>query len=509
MKFSNFVASLCLPLFLLVFSKVVFAEEGRIFIRTKKNLTEYQRNVLKRMVAKYQLRLPESARPMHTRRPSRIESLKVANKIELMNELKNSGLIQSVEEDRLVSMAAIPGDPLVSDQWHHDTLRTFEGWDYVKGEGVKVAVCDSGFDPDHIELKDQYELPGFNTVDNSSDYSAVNLHGTAVAGLISASVNNQGGVGIAPNARLIPVRVSNNSDGSAFISDLADCVYYATDRGAKVINISYSGAESMAITEAAQYAKDRGSLLVFAAGNENRDVSSFPDDPNFLLVGATDRNNRRSNFSNFGTAVDIVAPGTQVLTTTLTTFANRNRYELISGTSFASPIVAAAATLVYSVNPNFSNQEVQDILTSTAVNVGSAFEYGSGLLDIGAAINLAVDRLGGDLPDTPDPSPAPDPTPDPVNPEPEYDAYIKGLQVLSFKQGSSYISFAAGRMVDQAGNGISGGTITISLGNGEVVDVQSGLGGYFQYQFSGDGSGLDAIVNIVKIGSRAINFKQL
>lgn len=500
MKFSNFVASLCLPLFLLGLSQVVFAEEGRIFIKTKKNLTEYQRSVLKRLVGKYQLQLPESAKPMHARRPSSIQSLKVAKKGQCLKELKNSGLIQTVEEDRLVSMAEVPSDPLTSQQWHHDTLRTFEAWDAVKGSGVLVAVCDSGFDPDHIELKSQYELPGYNTVDNSNDYSDVNLHGTAVAGLISAAVNNQGGVGIAPHARLLPVRVSNRSDGSAFVSDLADCVYYATDRGAKVINVSYSGADSMAISEAAKYAKDRGSLLVFAAGNENRDVSSFPDDPNFLLVGATDRNNRRSNFSNFGTAVDIVAPGSFVLTTTLTTFGDRNRYQTISGTSFASPIVAAAATLIYSVNPNFSNREVQQILTSTTQNVGSAFEYGSGLLDIAAAVEEAVELSNGNLPDPPAPTPTPIPT---------VDAYVQGLQVLSFKQGKSYLSFAAGRLIDKDGNGMAGATLTISIGNGSVVDIQTGTGGYFQYQFSGNGKNLKAVANIVKLGSRAINFKQI
>lgn len=502
MKFSNFVASLCLPILLIIFSETVFGEEGRIFIQPKKNLTEYQRNVLKRLVEKYQLRLPERARPMHARYPSSIQSIKVAKKGQCLKELKQSGLIKNVEEDRLVSMANIPNDPLTRDQWHHQTLNTFDAWNSTQGQGVLVAVCDSGFDPEHEDLKDQYELPGFNTVDNSNDFSDVNLHGTAVAGLISASVNNRGGVGIAPLSRLLPVRVSNRSDGSAFISDLADCVYYATDRGAKVINVSYSGAESMAITEAAKYAKDRGSLLVFAAGNENRDISRFPDDPNFLIVGATDRRDRRSNFSNFGTAVDIVAPGTQVLTTTLTTFGNRNRYAPISGTSFASPIVAAAATLIYSVNQNFSNREVQDILTSTTVDVGSSFEFGEGLLNISAAVEEAVARTGGFVPDQPSPNPAPDK-------EPEAEAYVKGLQVLSFKQGSDDISFAAGRLVDKNGSGINNATLTISLGNGSIVEVTTGNGGYFQYQFNGRGRNLNAVADNVKIGSRKIRFKQI
>jgi thermitase len=498
MKFSNFVASLCLPLILLVFSEAVFGEEGRIFIQPKKNLTEYERNVLKRLLEKYQLRLPENAKPMHARHPSSILSIKVDKKFECLKELKQSGLIQDVEEDQLVPMANIPNDPLVGDQWHHQTLNTFDAWDFSRGEGVLVAVCDSGFDPEHEDLKSQYELPGFNTVDNSSDFSDVNLHGTAVAGLISASVNNSGGVGIAPQSRLLPIRVSNRSDGSAFISDLADCVYYATDRGAKVINVSYSGAESMAIAEAAKYAKDRGSLLVFTAGNENRDISRFPDDPNFLIVGATDRRDNRSSFSNFGTAVDIVAPGTQVLTTTLTTFGNRNRYAPISGTSFASPIVAAAATLVYSVNSNFSNREVQEILLSTTRNVGSEFEFGEGLLDISAAVAEAVDRIGGNVPDEPTPAPTP---------EPEVEAYVKGLQILSFKQGRDTISFVVGRLVDKNGKGIFEASLSVSIGNRRTVDIESSEGGYFQYDYKGNDRGVSVITNTVKRNGRLINFK--
>jgi thermitase len=215
-------------------------------------------------------------------------------------------------------------------------------------------------------------------------YKPVASHGTAVAGVIAARDNGVGVVGIAPRVRILPVRVTNSSNGSAYLSDLAACVRYAGDHGARVVNVSYSGAESNSIDAAATYARNKGTLLFMAAGNSGVDISSFPAYPSFLTVGATTSKDERSSFSNYGKAVDLVAPGSSILTT-----VPGKAYSYMSGTSFSSPLIAGVAALIFSVRPDLKPKDVEAILRQTAVNIGDAFYFGSGRVSAAGAVALA------------------------------------------------------------------------------------------------------------------------
>lgn len=302
--------------------------------------------------------------------------------------------VEYFEEDRSIPLDDIPGDPLVTEQWHHRNIETIPSWQISKGEGVIVGVCDTGVDKEHLDINENLILPGYNVVDDSTDMTPIHPHGTSVSGVIAALANNGiGGFGIAPKVKILPIKVSNEGDGRAYYSDLAECIMYAVDNGAKVINLSYGGADTDVIHAAARYARNKGALLVAAAGNSGMDISGWNDWDAFLVVGATDSRNELAYFSNYGTPIDLVAPGLSIVTADKTTATNRSPYKSTSGTSFSAPMVSAVAAQIYSINPELSNDEVQSILIeSSDKSIGGEYEYGAGLLNSRNAVEIARER---------------------------------------------------------------------------------------------------------------------
>jgi hypothetical protein len=191
---------------------------------------------------------------------------------------------------------------------------------------------------------------------------------------------------------IMPIRVSNNVDGTAYLTDLADCIYYAADHGAKVASLSFAGLyASSEIDQAAIYMRGKGGLTVVAAGNDGSDISAYPNSPNYLTVGAVGQSDVHSSFSNWGTSVDLVAPGENILTT-----LPNNMYVSESGTSLSAPMVAGVAALIYSLNPNFTPAEVEGFILSTATDlgpVGKDLLYGTGRLNAGAAVQAAAAQV--------------------------------------------------------------------------------------------------------------------
>lgn len=312
----------------------------------------------------------------------------------LKSKLESNSNIEFLIEDNTIPLDIIKGDPSVKYQWHHQNIETFDSWSVTKGEGVIVGVCDTGVDKEHLELNENLILPGYNVVDDSHDMTPVHPHGTMVSGLIAGVANNGiGGAGIAPKVRILPIKVSNEGDGRAYYSDLAECIMYAVDNGAKVINLSYGGAHTEVINAAGKYARNNGAMLVVAAGNSGMDISGWDDWDSFVLVGATDIKNEIAYFSNYGTPIDITAPGVSVYTTELTTEEDKAPYRSTSGTSFSAPMVAATAAMIYAVNNEFTMDEVQDILYESADgSIGSEFEYGAGLLKVNKSLKNAKER---------------------------------------------------------------------------------------------------------------------
>lgn len=322
---------------------------------------------------------------------ARARSPKLATEEQLAAELLATGAVEFAEPDYQVPPDAIPNDPYLSSQWHHAKINSSAAWDVTTGNTtVKVGICDSGIQSSHPDLAPNLLLPGFNTADNTTNSEPVTHHGTMVAGFVGAVGNNGVGVaGLAWNVRLLPGRITNASDGWAYFSDMAECINWSANQGAKVVNLSYAGANSSTIDSAARYLRSKGGLLFMSAGNEGLDVSAtYPDFTSFVLVGATTSTDSRASWSNFGTAIDIAAPGASVYTT----YVNSS-YTAGNGTSFASPIVAGVAALVYSINPSFTPAQVESILFSTALDIGALGEdsvFGHGRVDAGAAVSKAM-----------------------------------------------------------------------------------------------------------------------
>lgn len=306
---------------------------------------------------------------------------------QMATELMASGAVEFAEPDYLFEEAALPDDPKYGEQWMHRVMQTPAAWDHTVGdEGIVAAVCDSGVQADHPELKGRV-LTGYNAVTGSTVTSPHTTHGTKVAGLIAAAGNNGIGMaGMAWKTRILPIRITQSSKGSAYLSDMAECIEWAADNGAKVINLSFTGFASKAIDNAAQYARSKGALLFMAAGNQGNNVSSSPDYKSFLLVGATTSTDARASFSNYGTPIDIVAPGNQVLTT-----STGGTYATINGTSFSSPVAAGLGALVWSINPDFTPDQIESILTSTTDKIGSDATFGHGRINASRAIASALE----------------------------------------------------------------------------------------------------------------------
>ncbi|PZE22684.1 S8 family peptidase [Paenibacillus xerothermodurans] len=275
-------------------------------------------------------------------------------------------------------------------QWNLPLIDTERGWGVSRGSrNVTVAVVDTGIDLNHSDLTPQL-VSGMNVVNTSTPpYDDVG-HGTHVAGVIGALVNNNLGVaGMSWYNNIMPVKVlAANGAGTTYA--VAQGIIWATDHGADVINLSLGNyAESNFLHDAIRYAYDHDVVLVAASGNDNTDRPGYPAAyPEVLAVAATDAQRNKASFSNYGDYIDVAAPGVTIAST----YPN-NQYAALSGTSMASPHVAALAGLIRSVNPSLSNEEVMDIMRNTAQDVGLQGRdhyFGYGLVDVEAALRSAA-----------------------------------------------------------------------------------------------------------------------
>ncbi|WP_422660343.1 S8 family peptidase [Paenibacillus sp. EC2-1] len=301
----------------------------------------------------------------------------------LTNE-KNEPLTENVN---------IPNDLLFSDyQWNLPAIETNRGWNLSKGsKDVIIAVVDTGVDLSHTDLDGQL-VSGYNVVDPSKAPADDVGHGTHVAGIIGALVNNGEGVaGVSWYNKIMPVKALDGS-GSGTTYAVAEGIIWATDHGAKVINMSLGNyADSQFLHDAIKYAYDRDVLLVAASGNDNTERPGYPAAyPEVLAVGATNQDMTRADYSNYGDYIDVTAPGTNIAST-----YPGNQYAALSGTSMASPHVAAMAGLIRSLNPELNNREVMDLMISQAVDLGEKGKdkyFGSGQVDVFRSLEAASNQ---------------------------------------------------------------------------------------------------------------------
>jgi subtilisin family serine protease len=299
------------------------------------------------------------------------------SKIEL---LEKDEKVASVETDVPVRMFADTQD------WGIVRIGASKVWDEGSGSGVTVAVIDTGIQLTHPDLSTNI-VSGYDFVNNDSSATDDNGHGTHVAGIVASTMNGAGNVGASYSAKLMPVKVLNES-GYGYLSDVAKGIYYAADNGARVINMSLGAAyDSDTLRRAVQYAANKGVLLVGAAGNESSSPCLYPAAySSVICVVATDQYNKLASFSNLGG--ELAAPGVS----NYSTYINSS-YAKLSGTSMASPHVAGSAALVMSVCTECSTSEVRDLLRSTATDLGSEgydIIFGHGLVNLVDAIENLV-----------------------------------------------------------------------------------------------------------------------
>jgi thermitase len=284
-----------------------------------------------------------------------------------------------------------PNDLLYQEryQWNLQVIRAEAGWDVTRGdEEVVIAVVDTGVDLNHPDLKNRL-TKGYNVLENNHYPDDDNGHGTHVAGIIASETNNEeGAAGITWYNRIMPIKAME-AKGYGTTFDIAKGIIWAVDHGADVINLSLGNYQPSALMESAvKYAYDKNVVLISAAGNDNSNQPSFPASyPEVLAVSAIDFYGNRAPFSNYGDYIDVAAPGVQIPST----YFNQ-QYAALSGTSMASPHVAALAGLIRSINPRLSNQEVMNIIKQTAYDLGikgSDIVFGSGLIDTRSALEAA------------------------------------------------------------------------------------------------------------------------
>jgi len=300
--------------------------------------------------------------------------------------------IKFAELDRRIKVAMVPNDPYFGSEWHLNKVGAPTAWNTTQGSGVTIAVLDSGVDGAHPDLVPNL-VAGYNFYDNNTNTADVCGHGTAVAGTAAAASNNSIGVaGVAGQAKIMPIRVAyyDATSGScyAYTSTIASGITYAADHGARIANISYGPlAGSTTIQNAAQYMKSKGGLVIVSAGNDGINENITPT-TTMIPVSATDTNDVITSWSSYGSFVAVAAPGAGIWTT-----SKGGIYQAWSGTSFSSPLTAGVVGLMMAANPALDGSQVESLLYSTAVDLGSAgrdIYYGYGRVNAGAAVQAAV-----------------------------------------------------------------------------------------------------------------------
>lgn len=294
--------------------------------------------------------------------------------------------VKFAEKDLLLSPDSTPNDPQFGSEWHLAKVQAPTAWDSSLGNGVIVAVLDSGVDPTHPDLVNKL-VPGWNLYDNNADTRDVYGHGTKVAGVIGAETNNAVGVAsVAAGASIMPVRVAAVT-GSAASSTLASGLTWAADHGAKVANMSFAVAYSATVTSGVQYFRNKGGVAVCAAGNTGA-FDATAENAYMITAGATTSTDGIASFSTSGAFVDVSAPGSSILTTT-----NGGGYASVSGTSFSSPCTAGVVALMMAANPALPPAQLEALLMDTADDLGAPgwdASFGRGRVNAARAVAAAA-----------------------------------------------------------------------------------------------------------------------
>lgn len=343
-----------------------------------------------------------------------------------LDAYSSSSLVQAVQPDYIFQADAVPNDSLYRNQWAYvSSTASINGpaaWDIHTGSGrTIVAVIDTGVDYNHPDLAGNMwrntneiegngidddgngfvdDIYGYNFVSNNGNPMDGHGHGTHVAGIIGATGNNGTGVtGVNWNVQIMALRFLDNS-GRGSTSNALRALNYAVQMGATISNNSWTSSVYDSMLETGiRNAGYAGHIYVAAAGNNGKNIDTSKVYPasynldNVVVVAGLDSTNRLANWSNFGTTVDIAAPGASIYST-----LPGNRYGYLSGTSMATPFVTGALALVRDLNPNWSASQVIQQVVSTADKLSTITKIPGGRLNLGQALTPTT---------PPDPGPPP------------------------------------------------------------------------------------------------------
>jgi Subtilase family/FG-GAP-like repeat len=345
--------------------------------------------------------------------------------------------VDIIEPGHVYHVDFTPNDSLVNEQWALTKIDAFDAWDITQGDtSIVIGLIDTGIDYRHPDLMNKIKFnPGemgldangndkrYNGIDDDGngfidDYMGWDFvnrvgfpfdtsggdyvgwdndpmdgdmqysHGTAVAGIMAAETNNIHGIaGVAPKVKLLNCRAFD-PDGYGDDDDAAAAILYAVQMGAKVINMSWGDVTfSFVLKDVIQYAYSQNVVLVASAGNSSSELPHYPSSfSEVISVGATDQNDNLASFSNYGSTIDLVAPGIGITTT----IRNAGYTSGFAGTSASAPFVSAAAALILS-KQNYTNEEVKQIIKSTTDDIyepGWDIHTGAGRLNLYNALNV-------------------------------------------------------------------------------------------------------------------------
>ena len=287
--------------------------------------------------------------------------------------------IEFIEENRQLRRQFTPSDPLLDEQWQHNKIGSQKAWDFGLGSSsVTVAIVDYPFNLDHPDLKAN-ALQGWDVVNEVPITSGNDDHASSSAGMVAAVVDNAIGVAGMANCSVLPINVRGE------IADMDAAIRWAADHGVRVVNISWEGADSPTLNEAAKYLREQTDGIVVMSGVNGSGFLDYTNQPYIIAVSMTDSSDALC--SKYGNHIDFSAPGWLVKTTTASGYAS------VSGTSFSSPLVAGVFADLFSLNPSLTAEEAIEILRETAVDLGDPGwdqKFGWGRVDFARAAWMAA-----------------------------------------------------------------------------------------------------------------------
>ena len=301
--------------------------------------------------------------------------------------LEQDPRVETASYNYLRTASYIPDDPRFSSQHSLDKMKFPKAWNIARGQGVKIAILDDGFDASHPDLKNKINAQKDFVDDDSIAEDTVGGHGTHVAGIVAATTGNAEGIaGGCPQCGLIAGKVAQGGVGT--VADLAEGVVWSADEGSKVINMSFGGYGSSDIEkDAVDYATSKGAVIIGAAGNYGSSEPFYPAAyPNVMAVAATDSGDQRFSLSNYGDWVTVSASGVHILST-----IPNSEYGYKTGTSMDAPHVSALAGLL--AGESLDGTTIRNRIESSAVDLGKKGKdpyYGYGRIDALAAVKGAT-----------------------------------------------------------------------------------------------------------------------